>query len=175
MTRLYYVLLICVLLAALGWLFRNQPVCRAVIRFTAKWFFVWAGMVAGAIFAVWAYSQNPRPGICVFLQTPLLWLFAYLDHLRLFPHASLAWLGIFIPFWFIYWAFLGALVGFVPRLLVCLFGTFSHHDESGKPGKWEMVLCVGACLMILAVLLICFLCPFSPPKPPNGLPVYQGP
>jgi hypothetical protein len=107
-TRLYYISLLCVLLVALGWLFRNQPVCRALIRFLGRWFLVLAGIGAGAIFADWALYQNPRPAFCVFLQTPLFWFFAYLDHLRIIPHDSLAWLGIIVPFWFIYWIFLGA-------------------------------------------------------------------
>ena len=147
MTRLYYISLLCVLLVGLGWLFRNQPVCRAIIRFTAKWFFVLAGIVAGATFADWALYQNPRPAFCVFLETPLFWFFSYVDHLRIIPHDLLAWLAIIIPFWFIYWTFLGALAGFVPRLPICLFGAFRRHDEtrhtSRKPGKWEMALCVG--------------------------------
>lgn len=87
---------------------------------------------------------------------------------------------VVVPFWFIYWAFFGALAGFVPRLLVCLFGSFrrhddARHDESDKQNKRETAFCVGVGLIILTVILACILHSYFSQKP-NGFPVYyQGP
>jgi len=130
MMRYYYITCSFVVVFALAWLLRKQPMCRGLIRFTAKWSLVLAGIVAGAVFADWALYQNPRPAFCVFLQTPLFCFFSYIDHLRIIPHDSLAWLGIIVPFWFIYWACLGALVGLLFRLSFCLFWKLKHRDES---------------------------------------------
>jgi len=86
---------------------------------------------------------------------------------------GVAALFVVVPFWFIYWTFLGALAGFVPRLLFCLLGTFRRH-ESGRPSKREMVFCVVVGLIILAVILACLFRASFPPKY-SGLPVYSGP
>lgn len=97
-------------------------------------------MVSGAgghrsvVFASWSLDQNPRPAFCAFLQTPLLLFFSYLDHLRVIPHDSLAWLAIIIPSWFIYWALLGALIGFLLRLSFCLFRKLKNRDDNQREG-----------------------------------------
>jgi hypothetical protein len=129
MIRPYYILLICVLLAALGWLLRNQPVCRGIIRFTAKWFLVLAGVVAGAAFADWTLFQNPRPAFCVFLQAPFIWFCSYVDRLHIFPAESLFSLVFVIPLWFVYWMCLGALIGFLLQLPIFLFWKWRLHKS----------------------------------------------
>lgn len=141
-----------------------------------KWLPVLAGFIAGVCFAGWTVFQNPRPAICIFFQAPLMYFFDDLDrHIR---PMGVAALFVVVPLWFIYWAFLGVLAGFVPRLLFCLFGTFRRHDEarheSGRPSKRKMVFCVGVGLIILAVILACLFRAYFPPKP-SGLPIYQGP
>jgi hypothetical protein len=85
-----------------------------------KWTPIWFGLVVGIAFAGWSLSQEPKPAFCVFLQTPLTWLFNYIDSLRIYPRESLAGLVFAIPLWFIYWACFGALVGLLLRLLFCL-------------------------------------------------------
>jgi hypothetical protein len=126
----YYIICGVILIFALGWLFRNWSVCRVIIRFTTKWLPVIAGSVVGTVFADWALFQNPRPAICVFLQTPLIWLFSYIDRLRIFPSESLGGLIIVIPLWFVYWACLGALIGFLLRLSFCLFRKWRHWEAT---------------------------------------------
>ena len=136
-----------------------------------KWLPVLAGVTAGVCFASATVLQDPKPAICIFFQAPLMYFFDYLDrHIR---PMGVAALFVVVPFWFIYWTFLGALAGFVPRLLFCLLGTFRRH-ESGRPSKREMVFCVVVGLIILAVILACLFRASFPPKY-SGLPVYSGP
>jgi hypothetical protein len=106
---------------------KNQP---TILRFTTKWLPVLAGLVIGVILAAWLLPQNPRPAICVFLQKPLLWLFSYIDSLRIVPRESPGGLIFIIPLWFIYWACFGALIGFLLRLSFCLFRKRRHSDDT---------------------------------------------
>jgi hypothetical protein len=141
-----------------------------------KWLPVLAGVTAGVCFASATVLQDPKPAICIFFQAPLMYFFD--DLARHIRPMGVAALFVVVPLWFIYWTFLGALAGFVPRLLFCLLGTFRCHDasqhESGKPNKREMVFCVVVGLIILAVILACLFRAYFPPKY-SGLPVYSGP
>jgi hypothetical protein len=55
-----------------------------------KWTLIWVGFVTGLAFAGWSLFQEPRPAFCVFLQTPLTWLFNYIDSLRIYPRELLS-------------------------------------------------------------------------------------
>lgn len=98
-----------------------------------KWTPSWTGFVTGLCFAGWMFFQDPRPAFCVFLQTPLLWLCSYIDSLRIYPRESLAGLVIVIPLWFIYWACLGAVTGFLVRLSFHLLRRLKRHDTADRP------------------------------------------
>jgi hypothetical protein len=136
-----------------------------------KWFLASAGFFVGVCFAGWSLLENQRPPACQFLQAPPLYFFEYLDrHTR---PSGLGALAVIIPLWLIYWGSLGALVGFVPRLVSCLLGILRRHEPC-KPDKSEIAFCVGIGLIILVVILICLFRAYFPPKP-SGLPVYQGP
>jgi TRAP-type C4-dicarboxylate transport system permease small subunit len=98
-----------------------------------KWTLIWVGFVAGLAFAGWSLFQEPRPAFCVFLQAPLTWFFNYADNLHIFHRESLAGLAFVIPMWFIYWACLGAVTGFLVRLLFHLFRRLKRHDTAAQP------------------------------------------
>jgi hypothetical protein len=102
-----------------------------------KWTPIWFGFVVGIAFAGWSLSQEPKPAFCVFLQTPLTWLFNYIDSLRIYPRESLAGLVFAIPLWFIYWACLGALVGLLLRLLLYLWRRSHCTRIIGREEKRE--------------------------------------
>jgi hypothetical protein len=95
-----------------------------------KWIQVLVGFVVGLFFAGWLIQQNPRPAISVFLQTPLNWVFNYIESFHIYPRESLAGLAIGIPLWFIYWGSLGALVSVLLRLLFFAFRKLRNHDDA---------------------------------------------
>jgi hypothetical protein len=93
-----------------------------------KWLLILGGILAGMVLGGWFLFQNPRPAICQFFQAPLMYFFAYLDQHTRPP--GLRALAIVIPLWFLYWAFLGALVGFLLWLSFCLSRKWKHREEN---------------------------------------------
>lgn len=130
MTRGYYISLVRILLVAAGWLLRNQRTCRATISFMARWCLVLAGVAVGIIFADWTLLQNPRPVICRFLQTPLVWFVSLIDDLHIIPGESLIGVIVVVPLWYFYWALFGGLSGALLRLLFRLPSGKTQKSES---------------------------------------------
>jgi TRAP-type C4-dicarboxylate transport system permease small subunit len=97
-----------------------------------KWTLIWVGFVAGLAFAGWSLFQDPRPAFGVFLQTPLMLLFSYVDNLHIFHRESLAGLVLVIPLWFIYWACLGALLGLLFQWLLWMFRRLKRRDPANQ-------------------------------------------
>ena len=95
-----------------------------------KWIPVSVGSAVGLVFGVVTFFQNPRPAVCVFLQTPMLWVCDAIDKARVFPKESLEGLIVVIPLWFIYWTVLGALLGFLLWLMFKLFIRLRRHDDA---------------------------------------------
>jgi hypothetical protein len=92
------------------------------------WFLpIFLGGLFGICFGGITFFENPRPTICVFLQKPLISLFSYLDTQS--PPPGLEGLIIIIPVWFIYWACLGTLIGFLLKI------AFSLFLKLWRPGK----------------------------------------
>lgn len=99
-----------------------------------KWTSIWLGFVVGLAFGGWLFFRNPQPAICILLETPLMWICNYIDSLHLGPRDAIGGLILVIPLLLIYWACLGALVGFLLQSLFWLFRKLRHRDDA-YPGK----------------------------------------
>jgi hypothetical protein len=80
------------------------------------------GVVAGGLLTI----VGIVPTVGAFLATPLKW---FTENLHPFPSESLANLVIAWPLWFIYWGFLGAMVGLLLRAVVCLCLKWKSKDR----------------------------------------------
>jgi hypothetical protein len=90
---------------------------------------VWVGFVAGFFFAAWLIGQIPRSAVYLFLQKPFDWIVDYID-IHIYPNESLGGMAIEIPFWFLYWGCLCALVCFLFQLLYYKFRRLIDHGDS---------------------------------------------
>jgi hypothetical protein len=90
---------------------------------------VLVGFVAGLFFAAWLIGQIPRSAFYLFLQKPVDWVVDYID-VHIYPNESMGGMAITIPFWFLYWGCLGALVCLLLQLSYYRFRRLIHHGDA---------------------------------------------
>jgi hypothetical protein len=88
------------------------------------------GSVAGLLFAGVTFLLQPRPGVVVFLQAPVMWVCNAIDNARIFPRESLAGLVVVVPLWFGYWICLGGFVGFLFWWAFRRCSRLKSHDDA---------------------------------------------